>query len=197
MLKKVAILIDGGCLRVGAKKARKSYTADYVERVALLSKQSDEEIFRVLYYDCAPFSGKIKLPISGSETVKSASNSLLSDIAKKPLFATRTGILKFRGFELIHKPGSIPSRSLTDKDFREKYEQKGVDMRIGLDMAIFASNKNVDRVALLSNDTDCIPAMKHVRRSGLQVTLITLPGKKPSPELLPHCDQIHPISAWP
>jgi len=46
-------------------------------------------------------------------------------------------------------------------------------MRIGIDMANLSSNRSVDLIALATNDTDCIPAMKHARRSGLQVALIT------------------------
>lgn len=196
-MKKVAILIDGGCLRVAVRKAEKQYTPEYVEKIAKLCKQSDEEIFRILYYDCRPFEGNIRLPISGTTIQKTANNAWLSDLAKKPLFATRIGVIKFRGFQVKYAPGAIPNRPLTDADFDEKYEQKGVDMRIGLDMAIFANNKSVDRVTLISNDTDCIPAMKHVRRSGIQMSLMKLPNFNQTPELLPHCDFIHTFAAWP
>jgi hypothetical protein len=54
---KVAILIDGGFLRVAAKKAKKKYDPDFIEAFAHLCKSADESIFRVLYYDCAMYSG--------------------------------------------------------------------------------------------------------------------------------------------
>lgn len=196
-MKKVAILIDGGCLRVAVRRARKGFTPDYVEKVAHLCKQCDEEIFRILYYDCKPFSGNIKLPISGNTVTKSSNDAWFSDLARKPLFATRMGVLKFRGFVLKYEPGSIPNRPLVDSDFVEKLEQKGVDMRIGLDMAILSNNRSVDRVTLLSNDTDCIPAMKHVRRSGIQLSLVKMPNFNLTPELLPHCDFVHHLATWP
>lgn len=69
-------------------------------------------------------------------------------------------------------------------------------MRIGLDMAIFASNKVVDVIALATNDTDCIPAMKHVRRAGLQVALVIVPGYSSVPELSAHADFNRRID-WP
>jgi len=196
-MKKIAILIDGGCLRVAVRKANKKYNPDYIEKLAHLCQQPDEEIFRILYYDCKQFSGTVDLPISGRQITKTSNDAWLSDLSKKPLFATRIGVLKFRGFQVKYDPGSIPNRPLTDEDFVEKYEQKGVDMRIGLDMAIFSNNRSVDRVTLISNDTDCIPAMKHARRSGLQVTLVKLPTIRTSPELLSHCDFIHKITTWP
>ena len=40
-------------------------------------------------------------------------------------------------------------------------------MRIGLDMANYAANRSVTLLALVTNDTDCIPAMKYARRAGL------------------------------
>ena len=81
-----------------------------------------------------------------------------------------------------------PGQPLTDADFHPEFEQKGVDMRIGIDMANLSSNRSVELIALATNDTDCIPAMKHARRTGLQVALITAPGYQPVPELLAHSD---------
>lgn len=53
-------------------------------------------------------------------------------------------------------------------------------MRIGLDMANHASNRSVELIALATNDTDCIPAMKYARRAGLQVALVCLPNCSPA-----------------
>ena len=69
-------------------------------------------------------------------------------------------------------------------------------MRIGLDMANYAANRSVELVVLFTNDTDCIPAMKYARRSGLQVTLVCIPGYSPAPELLAHCDTRRDVP-WP
>ncbi|MGI8991799.1 MAG: hypothetical protein ACR2I2_19740 [Bryobacteraceae bacterium] len=55
-------------------------------------------------------------------------------------------------------------------------------------MATISSNGSVELIALVTNDTDCIPAMKHARRAGLQVALIAVPGYQPAPELLAHSD---------
>ena len=106
-------------------------------------------------------------------------------------------MLKFRGFVLRQsRIPFTPSEPLTDEDFEAKFEQKGVDMRIGLDMATLSANHSVDLIALVTNDTDCIPAMKHARRAGLQVALVSVPGYNPAPELLAHSDFRRNI-AWP
>jgi hypothetical protein len=61
-----AILIDGGFLRVQTKRAKKTYNPNYIERFALACVANDEDLFRVLYYDCAPYTGSVKLPVSGN-----------------------------------------------------------------------------------------------------------------------------------
>jgi uncharacterized LabA/DUF88 family protein len=44
-------------------------------------------------------------------------------------------------------------------------------MRIGIDVATLTLKRIVDRVILISGDTDMIPAMKLARREGVQVVL--------------------------
>ena len=196
MLKKTAIMIDGGHVRVLAQRAKKTFNPDYIEQTGLACPiRDDEEVFRILYYDCAPFSGTAKLPVSADKKTFSGSDKWMRELANKDLFAVRRGVLKFRGFVLKKIP-YVPSGPLQDSDFEPKFEKKGVDMRIGLDMAIFSSNKSVDRIALVTNDTDCIPAMKHARRAGLQIALVVVPGYHPAPELLSHSDFVRRIS-WP
>jgi len=56
MAKRIVVLIDGAFLRVKAAKAGKKYDPTFIEAFALGCKTSDEEILRVLYYDCVPYS---------------------------------------------------------------------------------------------------------------------------------------------
>ena len=192
---RVAVLIDGGFLRVEAKKAKKTYYPDYIERFALACKAADESLFRILYYDCALYAGTVKLPVSGVPHTFPASDAWLHELSHKDLFAVRRGVLKFRGF----KPRRVPfvnNAALTDADFKPDFEQKGVDMRIGLDIAAYAANRAVDRIILISNDTDCVPALKYGRRAGLQTVLIEPPKVRLAPELLSHIDFKRPV-LWP
>lgn len=181
-------------MRALARAAKHKYTSDYIEKVALACVEADEVLLRVLYYDCALYEGTVKLPVSGGPHEFKASDQWLRDLAAKDLFAVRRGVLKFRGW----KPKKIPiaSATLADADFSPDFEQKGVDMRIGLDMASFSDGKIVDRIILVSGDTDCVPAMKHARKAGLQVVLIALPNGRVTPELLWHADYSR-LVAWP
>lgn len=191
---RVAILIDGGHLRVLAKLAKLGYTPHFVEKVAQACKLDDETIFRVLYYDCAPYNGKTKLPVSGEVKEFDGDDSWLRSLACKNLIAVRRGVLKFRGW----KPKNVPvsPKGLSDDDFYPDFEQKGVDMRIGLDIATFCRSKSVERIILITNDTDCIPAMKYGRIAGLQICVIRLPGRKVAQELLWHADFERKVG-WP
>jgi uncharacterized LabA/DUF88 family protein len=193
-MKQVAILIDGGFLRVLSRKAGKVYNPNYIEKVALACVESNEELFRVLYYDCAPYNGTQKLPVSGTEKNFNGSDQWLHDLGSKDHFAVRLGVLKFRGFKPTRQPS--PGQSLTDQDFKPDFEQKGVDMRIGLDIASYSERRMVDRIILISNDTDCIPAMKHGRKAGLQVILVKFPNSNVASELLAHTDLTRYVT-WP
>ncbi|HLH10951.1 MAG TPA: NYN domain-containing protein [Methylovirgula sp.] len=192
---KAAVLIDGGHLRVIVRNANKNYNPDYIEKIALACVHPNETLFRIYYYDCPPYNGTTTLPVSGNPTTFKGTDTWLRSLAKKEYFAVRLGVLKFRGF----KPKRVPitPTALTDADFAPDFEQKGVDMRIGLDIATFCNTKAVERIVLITNDTDCIPAMKHARIAGLQVVLIGLPGHRAAPELLHHADFHRTLLAWP
>jgi uncharacterized LabA/DUF88 family protein len=167
MKKRIAVLIDGGHLRVYTRKSGNLFVPDYIEKIAHGCALADEVIQRILYYDCRPYDGEATLPVSGTKKAFGGSDKWLHDLSHKDLFAVRIGVLKFRGF--ILKQSRIPftpTVPLTDSDFEAKFEQKGVDMRIGLDMATISANHSVDLIAVVTNDTDCIPAMKHARRAG-------------------------------
>ena len=190
---KAAVLIDGGNLRVLAKKAGFAYTPDFIEKIAHGCCHGHEDVFRILYYDCAPYTGTAKLPVSGTTREFTGNDAWMKQLAAKDLFAVRRGVLKFRGFKPKKGLAGPPK---TDDDFSPDFEQKGVDMRIGLDIATFSVTRAVDRIVLISADTDCIPALKHGRKSGLQAVLIRFPKCRLSQELLAHVDFTREVK-WP
>jgi len=193
-MKKVVVMIDGGHLRVLARRDGHDYNPDFIERFSHNCTSEDEQLLRVLYYDCAPYNGEAKLPVSGNIHKFVGNDGWLKELASRELIAVRRGVLKFRGY----KPKRIPiaSDKLSDTDFKPDFEQKGVDMRIGLDMATFSANRSADRIVLVTGDTDCIPAMKHARIAGLQIVLVELPNHRIAPELTWHSDLRRAVR-WP
>jgi uncharacterized LabA/DUF88 family protein len=61
--------------------------------------------------------------------------------------------------------------SITDQDFRLDLRQKGVDMRIGLDIASLTHKGQVNQLVLISGDSDFVPAAKLARRGGIDFVL--------------------------
>lgn len=183
-------------MRVVAGKAGHFCSPDFIEKVALacLEKEAGEDLHRAFYYDCKPFNGAAKLPISGAEKVFSRDGGWLDKLAERDFFAVRLGVLKFRGFK--PKKSAQGKSALTDEDFDPSFEQKGVDMRIGLDIATLSHARAVSRIAVVTNDTDCIPAFKFGRKAGMQIVLVQLPGGRLAPELRHHADICRLIN-WP
>ncbi len=50
-----------------------------------------------------------------------------------------------------------------------KIEQKGVDLRIGLDIARLSLRRMVDIIVVVTGDSDMVPAFKFARREGIRV----------------------------
>ncbi len=83
-------MIDGGHLRVLARQAGHHYVPDYIEKVAhSCIDHTQEALIRILYYDCAPYTGQARLPVSGVMKQFSGSDGWLRDLARCELFAIR------------------------------------------------------------------------------------------------------------
>lgn len=145
----------------------------------------DEEVLRILYYDCAPYNGTVKRPISRTDHTFEGSDAWLKQLAAHELFAVRLGILKFRGWKPKARNAGEPP---TDEHYSPQFQQKGVDLRIGLDIANFSHGRTVERIILVTGDTDLIPAMKLARRCGLQIVGVELPKFRINQELAAHID---------
>jgi len=76
---------------------------------------------------------------------------------------------------------------LTEADFTLQVDQKGVDMKIGLDIASLAYKRLVDQVVLISGDSDFVPAAKLARREGIDFIWDPL-GAPIKPDLFEHID---------
>jgi len=68
-------------------------------------------------------------------------------------------------------------------------QQKGVGMKIGLDLAWIALKRIVDAIVLIAGDADFVPALKFARKEGLRVYLETL-GHSVRRELKAHADVV-------
>jgi len=62
-------------------------------------------------------------------------------------------------------------REILDADVALGLRQKGVDMRIGLDIASITLKKQADTIKLVTGDSDFVPAAKLARREGVEFIL--------------------------
>ena len=197
---KVNILIDGGFFfqKFKEREARPPKADDVEKEVGvimnLLKKKTNGEtndiLFRIYYYDCKPFGGKVKKPGETHETDWSkskgyyAKDRVLQELAQKERFAVRLGELSFDGWDELKSIGEDGKETI---EYKPKLRQKGVDMKVGLDMAMMGMKRLVDKVVLVAGDSDFIAPIKFVRKEGLQVYLYSM-GHVIKSKLIEHCD---------
>ncbi len=84
-------------------------------------------------------------------------------------------------------------REITVHDVSIGLRQKGVDMRIGLDIATMTLKRQVDTLILVTGDSDFVPAAKLARREGVEFLLDPM-WQQVSDELNEHVDGV--VSAF-
>ena len=116
---------------------------------------------------------------------------------RHPNFALRLGEVRRRREWIITEAaqrdllsGRRTAGELTDDDFEPGFQQKAVDMRIGLDIASLTLKKLVDTIVLVTGDSDFVPAARLARREGVRVVLDPL-WHRVAPDLLEHIDQLY------
>lgn len=85
-------------------------------------------------------------------------------------------------------------KTLPENSVRFGMRQKGVDMRIGLDIASITLKKQADTMILVTGDSDFVPAAKLARREGVEFLLDPL-WQRVSDQLYEHVDGI--LSIYP
>ena len=105
-------------------------------------------------------------------------NKFLEELKRRRNFALRLGKLTDWTYynlrpEVTKKlmQGKLSLSDLNEDDFMFVSTQKGVDMRIGLDIASLAYKKQVDQIILIAGDSDFVPAAKLARREGIDFIL--------------------------
>lgn len=126
---------------------------------------------RIYYYDCLPIDKRTHNPISGK----------FIDFAKTEIYKLK---------------GDITIRDLTGDDIFYEMRQKGIDMKIGIDIATLALKKQVNQIVLISGDEDFVPASKLARREGIDFVLDPL-WNPIDHNLFEHIDGLHSTSPKP
>lgn len=217
---KTAILIDGGFYRKrsyylwGDKtppdRANElyAYCMSHIRDTRTDDAYHEErKLYRIFYYDCPPLKKVVYHPVlkkgidfGRSDTYKWA-NAFFEELKKKRKIALRMGTLSDSGaYYSLHPEkvkalclGRISVDDLQENDFTISFAQKGVDMRIGLDIASLSYKRQVDQIILIAGDSDFVPAAKLARREGIDFILDPM-GATVRPDLFEHIDGLQ--SVW-
>lgn len=186
MVSKIAVFIDGGYLANVLKRHFGEPRLDYARIVDWICE--DDELFRTYYYDCLPYQSSI--PTDEERQMVSRKQRFLTALKRLDRFTVREGRLEYRG---------------TADDGTPVFQQKRIDLQIGLDIATVVAMKRADIVAILSGDSDLLPALNMAKDTGVIVRLVHGPRgtyhndlwdaaderKQISPEVIGQCRQDH------
>lgn len=204
---RIAVLIDGGFFvkrfNTLYNKGRKMSGAEVAEHLYTMAHKHvgpKNILYRIFYYDCEPLSKKVHNPISHKAIDFSKSEEykfrreLIDTLKRKRKVAIRIGTLKDNNTWAIRpqKLKDLLSRNISIDDLNEndvyfEIRQKGIDMKIGVDIASLALKRFVDCIVLFSGDSDFVPAAKLARREGIDFVLDPMKANV-EPQLYEHID---------
>jgi uncharacterized LabA/DUF88 family protein len=214
-----AILIDGGFFVKRFRKIEPHNHSDHVRAAELAFRWSlahlnqganqKKQLYRIFFYDCPPLTKKAHNPISGRAVDFSKSEEAIfrqglhDSLRAKRKVALRLGHLS----ELVSwtvspscldqiLKGKKKVEELSEADVFPNVRQKGVDMRIGIDISSLALKKQVDQIILVSGDADFVPAAKLARREGIDFVLDPMWSNVPQ-GLLEHIDGMKSVCPKP
>lgn len=204
---KVAVLIDGGffikrfnALYNRERKLTGSQIADMLYSMAMKHVGAKNTLYRIFYYDCYPLDKKAHNPITHKAVDFKLSSEykikteLINALKQKRKVALRMGTLKDNHVWQL-RPRVVKELLSGKMDFSEVKEddvyldikQKGIDMKIGVDITSLALKGFVDTIVLFSGDSDFVPAAKLARREGIDFVLDPMRGNV-EPQLFEHID---------
>ena len=209
--------MDGGFVIKKLKARNKKFPAvgdilGECERIKCHQAVAGLTLLRVYFYDAKPATGVLRNPIDGSVVdltatpVHSQCTSLHQALEMQPDIALRMGDSAVHGWTIgqqAMKSLSKKPRAPTARDLVPNIEQKGVDLRVGLDISRLSLTGKVDVVVVVTGDSDFIPAFKFARREG--VPRVPRPhGARCKKRLegshgqdfVAHREQTGPLAAW-
>jgi uncharacterized LabA/DUF88 family protein len=182
-MNKIAILVDVGFVKKAFSSSypSRNFSPDSIYDFTRAFVKTDEELVRIYFYHAEPFDGIVKLPVSRSDfdfkttPEYSKKKDFLKKLSLKDYVAIRRGKTIFTKWELnneiIDKFRTDPTYVVTDDDYTANIQQKGVDIKIGLDVAWISEHNEIGKLILVTADSDFVPAMKFARREGVQIVV--------------------------
>lgn len=167
-MERIAIFIDGGYLDyvlLSFDRARIDYglLVDYMAQ--------GKDLLRAYYYHCLPYQSANPTPEEQEEF--SNAQKFFRAISRLNSFTVRKGRLAYRG---------------TNDRGEPIFEQKRVDVYLATDLVMHSTKRVITHAALLTGDSDFIPAVEIAQSEGVHVTLYYAEILRPHDELLDAVD---------
>lgn len=146
--------------------------------------QPKRHLFRIFFYDTPVFQHKVVLPISKQSIDLSKSRegvfraAFQKQLQKKRKLAVKLGeprdieswkLTEDAMADLLGK--RITVDDLADEDFTPDIAPRGLELRMGVDLATLAYKKHVQQVVLLTGDGAFSSAAELLRHEGIDVVL--------------------------
>jgi len=205
-LKRYRSVFGGGSEHTAQQIAKRAF---WMALKHLEQQHERRHLYRIFFYDCPPLEKKLHNPVTGKaiDLAKSSEalfrRALHDELRKLRKVALRLGHLgESGGWALKPEPTKallskkIAIADLTDADVAYDVRQKGVDMRIGLDIASLSYKRQVDQIILVAGDSDFVPAAKLARREGVDFLLDPM-WSNIHPSLHEHVDGLRSVCPKP
>ncbi len=198
-----ALLLDGGFLikKLQGQLGRFPEADDVCRFCDAVRQHPDlagHDLLRIYFYHAPPARDRLTNPLDHTPVdlaqtpIFREHERLLDRLELMPDFALRLGETITRNWRL----GSRAMQSLMKSprpieagDLIPNVIQKGVDLRIGLDIARLSLRGVVQIIVVATNDSDMVPAFTFARREGVRVFLLHL-DHGVRRELKAHADRV-------
>lgn len=147
-------------------------------------RQNRRELYRIFFYDCPPLEKKLHNPVTKRAVDFAKSDEAIFRLSLHQRLLSKRKLALRLGHLSSDTPWTIKPRVIVEllagkktidtleaNDVTPAVRQKGVDMRIGVDVASLAFKKQVDQIILIAGDADFVPAAKLARREGIDFVL--------------------------
>ena len=157
---RLAIFIDGGYI---AKLGEHEFSvwvdfqklSEEVRQAVAAKTPEPVDLLRTYYYDCLPYQSDPPTPEEAQRMGQR--RAFFAALQRLPRHTVREGRLMFRGLDARGEP---------------IFQQKRVDLLLGLDFALLSGKRRVTHAAVVSGDSDLIPALEVARQEGILVWLV-------------------------
>lgn len=176
-MQRVAVFIDGAYLDHVILDQFEGQKVNYYSLSKSIVSQTgqDKEMMRIYYYHCLPYQSSS--PTDEESQRFGRMQKFFRGLQRTSRFEVRQGRLAFRGIDAQGQP---------------IFEQKKVDLLLGIDLTILAAKGLITEAFIVTGDSDLIPAISVAKAEGVVVYLVH--GAVCGDDLLDEVDERIPLT---